>query len=69
MEKKSKAASQVRVDLKPKTSMTLDDNLLELDKRIKDLKKSIKDGTPLSMGKTNLLSGLLRSLNQSMGAW
>ncbi|WP_339466610.1 hypothetical protein [Pseudomonas sp. EA_65y_Pfl2_P74] len=70
MEKKSKSdETQVRVDLESKTNMNVSENLAEIEKRVKELKESIQAGQPLSMGKTNMLSGLLRTLRNSMGAW
>lgn len=44
-------------------------NLDELDEKVAELKKIIKAGEPLTMGDTNLLSGILLAMRDADGAW
>jgi hypothetical protein len=44
-------------------------NLDLLETKVRELRAAIKAGQPLSMGKTNLLSGILGSLRHSAGSW
>jgi hypothetical protein len=44
-------------------------NLDVLELKVAELRAALKAGQPLSMGKTNLLSGIMKSLRYSMGSW
>lgn len=68
MATKSDDKSTVTTQVKSE-GRTLVQNLDEIEKRVAELKDAIKSGQPLTMGRTNFLSGLLSSLRQSMGAW
>lgn len=57
---------------RPSVKVVSDDALATLDtldKKVAELRAAIKKGQPLTLGKTNLLSGLLQSLKNSMGSW
>ena len=45
------------------------DNLDILDQKVAELRAALKAGRPLSMGKTNLLAGILQSLRASAASW
>ena len=55
--------------LTAKNQRTVLKNLEVLEKKVADIRTSIAEGTPMTLGRQNLLASLLVSLRSVAGSW